>query len=116
MSPTPIPAAVRKREVTTAWPGPSSQCPETSPGAPHAESPSYATTVVAPVIAPAPETPALHRDLAAHFRLSEATVKTHVARILAKLRLRDRAQAVVVAYETGLIVPGTAAGSPAPER
>ncbi|MFJ4617318.1 response regulator [Streptomyces sp. NPDC088812] len=44
-------------------------------------------------------------DLAAHFGLSEATVKTHVARILAKLRLRDRAQAVVVAYETGLIVP-----------
>ncbi len=38
-------------------------------------------------------------ELAAHFRLSEATVKTHVARILAKLRLRDRAQAVVVAYE-----------------
>ncbi len=51
--------------------------------------------------------------LAAHFRLSEATVKTHVARILAKLRLRDRAQAVVVAYETGLIVPGTAEGPPA---
>ncbi|OQD52952.1 DNA-binding response regulator [Streptomyces phaeoluteigriseus] len=44
-------------------------------------------------------------ELAARFRLSEATVKTHVARILAKLRLRDRAQAVVVAYETGLIVP-----------
>ncbi|WP_327183600.1 response regulator transcription factor [Streptomyces sp. NBC_01334] len=45
-------------------------------------------------------------ELAARFRLSEATVKTHVARILAKLRLRDRAQAVVVAYETGLIAPG----------
>ncbi|MEV6837261.1 response regulator transcription factor [Streptomyces sp. NPDC051133] len=49
-------------------------------------------------------------ELAARFGLSEATVKTHVARILAKLRLRDRAQAVVVAYETGLIVPG--AGEP----
>ncbi|MFD8724587.1 response regulator [Streptomyces sp. NPDC059629] len=48
-------------------------------------------------------------ELAARFRLSEATVKTHVARILAKLRLRDRAQAVVVAYETGLITPGTGA-------
>ncbi|MFJ1809958.1 MULTISPECIES: response regulator [unclassified Streptomyces] len=48
-------------------------------------------------------------ELAARFRLSEATVKTHVARILAKLRLRDRAQAVVVAYETGLITPGTSA-------
>jgi DNA-binding NarL/FixJ family response regulator len=45
-------------------------------------------------------------ELAAEFRLSEATVKTHVARILAKLRLRDRAQAVVVAYETGLVTPG----------
>ncbi|AWT44550.1 MULTISPECIES: response regulator [Streptomyces] len=44
-------------------------------------------------------------ELAARFGLSEATVKTHVARILAKLRLRDRAQAVVVAYETGLITP-----------
>ncbi|MEV5436632.1 response regulator transcription factor [Streptomyces sp. NPDC052682] len=48
-------------------------------------------------------------ELAARFGLSEATVKTHVARILAKLRLRDRAQAVVVAYETGLITPGTGA-------
>ncbi|MBL7497142.1 response regulator transcription factor [Frankia sp. CNm7] len=47
-------------------------------------------------------------ELAAHFQLSEATVKTHVARILAKLRLRDRAQAVVVAYETGLVTPGAA--------
>ncbi|MBC2903601.1 response regulator [Streptomyces cupreus] len=45
-------------------------------------------------------------ELAERFVLSEATVKTHVARILAKLRLRDRAQAVVVAYETGLITPG----------
>jgi DNA-binding NarL/FixJ family response regulator len=48
-------------------------------------------------------------ELAAHFGLSEATVKTHVTRILSKLTLRDRAQAVVVAYETGLIVPGTGA-------
>ncbi len=38
--------------------------------------------------------------------LSEATVKTHVARIFAKLALRDRAQAVVLAYETGLVTPG----------
>ncbi|MEV0172716.1 response regulator transcription factor [Streptomyces sp. NPDC050803] len=45
-------------------------------------------------------------ELATRFTLSEATVKTHVARILSKLRLRDRAQAVVVAYETGLITPG----------
>ena len=46
-------------------------------------------------------------ELAGRFHLSEATVKTHVARILAKLNLRDRAQAVVVAYETGLIKPGS---------
>lgn len=38
--------------------------------------------------------------------LAEQTVKTHVGRILSKLNLRDRAQAVVVAYETGLIYPG----------
>ncbi|MPY63860.1 response regulator transcription factor [Streptomyces spongiae] len=42
-------------------------------------------------------------ELAAHLTLSEATVKSHVARIFAKLSLRDRAQAVVLAYETGLV-------------
>ncbi|WP_327251147.1 response regulator transcription factor [Streptomyces sp. NBC_01244] len=47
-------------------------------------------------------------ELAREFTLSEATVKTHVARIFAKLSLRDRAQAVVLAYETGLVTPGTA--------
>ncbi|WP_405607708.1 response regulator transcription factor [Streptomyces sp. NBC_01511] len=44
-------------------------------------------------------------ELAARLQLSEATVKTHVSRILGKLALRDRAQAVIVAYETGLISP-----------
>ncbi|MFF0728307.1 response regulator [Streptomyces sp. NPDC004134] len=53
-------------------------------------------------------------ELAARFRLSEATVKTHVARILAKLQLRDRAQAVIAAYETGLITPGSPQSPPAP--
>ncbi len=87
--------------------------------------------------APNARTPAVHRDLAvltprerevltlmgrglsntelAHeLTLSEATVKTHVARIFAKLALRDRAQAVVLAYETGLVSPGDCRQPPTP--
>jgi DNA-binding NarL/FixJ family response regulator len=45
-------------------------------------------------------------EIADDLTLSEATVKTHVARVFAKLELRDRAQAVVLAYETGLVAPG----------
>jgi DNA-binding NarL/FixJ family response regulator len=79
--------------------------------------------------APNPDANALHRDLARltpreldvlqhlsrglsnaeladRLHLSETTVKTHVTRILTKLELRDRAQAIIVAYETGLVTPG----------
>ncbi|MGN9844000.1 response regulator [Nonomuraea sp. H19] len=49
-------------------------------------------------------------ELAERLTLSPTTVKTHVARILSKLGLRDRVQAVVLAYETGLISPGGGAG------
>jgi DNA-binding NarL/FixJ family response regulator len=46
-------------------------------------------------------------EIAAAMHLSEATIKTHVSRILAKLDLRDRVQAVVLAYENRLIEPGS---------
>jgi DNA-binding NarL/FixJ family response regulator len=46
-------------------------------------------------------------EIAARLFLSPLTAKTHVSRIMTKLGARDRAQVVVMAYETGLVTPGT---------
>ncbi|MCR6487315.1 response regulator transcription factor [Amycolatopsis sp. OK19-0408] len=51
-------------------------------------------------------TGATNAGIAAELRVSEATVKTHLNRLMAKLGISSRAQAVVVAYETGLVSPG----------
>lgn len=46
-------------------------------------------------------------EIATRLSVSEATIKTHVGRVLAKLQARDRVQAVITAYETGLVSPGS---------
>jgi DNA-binding NarL/FixJ family response regulator len=50
-----------------------------------------------------------NREITRELWISESTVKTHVTRVFAKLELRDRAQAVVLAYESGLVSPGSSA-------
>ena len=45
-------------------------------------------------------------DIGDRLALSEATVKTHIGRVLDKLGVRDRVQAVIYAYESGLVEPG----------
>jgi DNA-binding NarL/FixJ family response regulator len=45
-------------------------------------------------------------EIAQQLYVTEATVKTHVARVFAKLNVRDRAQAVIAAYESGLVQAG----------
>jgi DNA-binding NarL/FixJ family response regulator len=49
-------------------------------------------------------------ELAQRLHVGESTIKTHVGRVIAKLGLRDRVQAVVFAYENGLIQPGKGSG------
>jgi hypothetical protein len=58
-----------------------------------------------PATTPSTDSGLSNPEICAELVISEATAKTHVARILRKLDLRDRIQAVIYAYETGLVRP-----------
>ncbi len=88
--------------VTTDEPGPSGARPH-SPAATSLRSLTPRETQVLRLVAQGLSNP----EIATRLTITEETVKTHVSRMLAKLHLRDRTQAVVTAYESGLVVPGS---------